>query len=123
MALLRDVDVDGPGYSRELGFGYGGLVAEYRLGTMERFRYAVSGLLGAGSAELEDLVVGTELGSDNFLVFEAGLVARASVFSRAGAGVSLGYRLVAGVDDLPGVGTAQLRGFTLSLSLRVGPFS
>ena len=77
-------------------------------------------LLGAGHAEVRDQLTGTEVGADNFLVGEPEMSILYTVFPGIHLGVSVGYRLTSGVEDLPRVSSGDLNAFTGTLSLRWG---
>jgi hypothetical protein len=121
-ALTKTVELAGAegdtGFN--LNLGYGGLVFRF----WEPLGVSLSGevglLLGAGHADVRAQLTGTEVGSDNFLVGEGELGISYRVLQSVSLGVSVGYRLTSGIQDLPGVSTDDLNAFTGSLSLRVG---
>jgi hypothetical protein len=61
-----------------------------------------------------------EVGSDNFLVAEPEMSILYSFFPGVHLGVSVGYRLTTGVEDLPRVSAGDLNAFTGTISLRLG---
>jgi hypothetical protein len=121
-ALLKTVELAGPvgSIGFNLGFGYGGLFFRY----WEPFSGPLTGelglLLGAGHAEVRDILTGTEVGSDNFFVAEPEVSLFYALFPGVHAGVSFGYRLTAGVEGLPRVSASDINTFTGTLSLRLG---
>ena len=121
-ALLKQVELAGS--EGETGFnldvGYGGLVFRYWEPLIENLTGEVGVLFGAGHAEVRDQLTSAEVGSDNFLVAEPEMSVFYSVFSGIHVGVSVGYRLTSGVEDLPSVSSGDLNAFTGSFSLRWG---
>lgn len=104
---------------RRLDFGYAGVMVE-RLHALDP-DWAATGtvLLGAGHGTVRNRDLGVELGADTFGVveLEGGVVwRRPSPFQASLGG---GYRFTYGVQDLPGVTSADLRGFTLTLGVRL----
>jgi hypothetical protein len=114
----------------ELHVGYGGLVIERALrrqsdGTTEaRAPVGISSrlLIGGGSAEIRDAATGSRVRSDNFLALEPALGVGASVAGRVSIGVAAAYRLAIGVDGLQNIEEGSLRGASLGLWIRIGPF-
>ena len=121
-ALLNDVELAGSegGSGFNLDLGYGGLIFRYWEPLSGSFTGEAGLLLGAGHAEVRDQLTRTEVGSDNFLVAEAEMSLLYSFFPGIHVGVSAGYRLTTGVEDLPRVSTGDLNAFTGTLSLRLG---
>jgi len=121
-ALLNDVQLAGSegGSGFNLDLGYGGLIFRYWEPLSGSFTGEAGLLLGAGHAEVRDQLTRTEVGSDNFLVAEAKMSLLYSFFPGIHVGVSVGYRLTTGVEDLPRVSTGDLNAFTGTLSLRLG---
>ncbi len=121
-ALTRGVELAGSegdtGFN--LNMGYGGLVFRFWEPLGRSLSGEVGLLLGAGHADVQTQLTGTEVGSDNFLVGEGELGISYRVLQSLSLGASVGYRLTSGVQDLPGVSTDDLNAFTGSLSLRVG---
>ena len=108
----------------ELRLRFGGVrLAMSRPGLGEGDPWAVSLLLGTGTARVFSSLLDTDLGSDNFLVVEPSLERRLTDLGPLQIGASAGYRIPLGADPLPGVRPAQLRGasFTLSAALRKDP--
>ncbi len=106
----------------ELAISYAGVQSEYRLVQARVTGIGLRLLVGAGSAKVSLPIVGTELAADNFGVIEPEVVGVFALRGYTELRVQLGYRLVYGVEDLPQVGPGHLRGATLTLSLRLGPF-
>lgn len=120
--LLKQVEIEGTGGGTgfNLDFGYGGFFFRYWEPLADKVRGEAGALLGAGHAEVRDLLTRTEVGSDNFLVAEAELGILYTIFPRVDAGLSLGYRLTTDVDDLPGVTARDLNSFTGAFTFRIG---
>jgi len=120
--VLKSVGLEGP--EGETGFnldmGYGGIFFRYWEPLSGPLIGEVGLLLGAGHGEVRDQLTRREVGSDNFLVAEAEMAAAYRFFHRFFLGASVGYRLTAGVEDLPGVSQEDFNSFTATLSLRVG---
>ncbi len=117
--VLEPVDISaGAGSLVELRTGYGGVTFAKRglLGG----RVGASFLLGAGNAEVRALPVGNQLGSDNFFVFEPEVTLKLPSWHLIHSALGAGFRFVAGVDDLPTLSAADLRGFTVTLMVVVG---
>ena len=121
-ALSKDVELAGSGGDTgfDLDMGYGGLVFRF----WEPFGNSLSGevglLLGAGHAEVQTQLTGTEVGSDNFLVGEGELGISYRILRNFHLGAAVGYRLTSVIEGLPGVSKADLNAFTGSLSFSVG---
>lgn len=117
--VLEPVDISvGASGLMELRTGYGGITFAKRglLGG----RIGAGFLLGAGNAEVRALPVGNQLGSDNFLVFEPEVTLELPSWHVVHSALGAGFRFVAGVDDLPTLSAADLRGFTMTLMVIVG---
>ena len=117
--VLQPVDISvGAGSLLELRTGYGGITVAKRglLGG----RIGASFLLGVGNAEIRALPVGNQLGSDNFLVFEPEVTLEFPSWNMVHSALGGGFRFVTGVDDLPTLTAADLRGFTVTLMVVVG---
>lgn len=121
-ALVNDVEIAGSegDTGNNLSMGYGGLIIRYREPINGPITGQVGLLLGAGHAEVRTQLAGVEVGSDNFLVSEGEIGVVYSLARDAHLGISLGYRLTAGVQDLPRVTASDINGFTGTLSLRIG---
>jgi hypothetical protein len=122
LAMLEDVELAAAqaGSGFDLGMGYGGL--QIRLRQPLGMSFAVEGgaLLGAGHAEVRDLVQRRELGADNFYVIEPDISVFYSFLPGVHVGAAAGYRVVWGVEDLPRVAAEDLRGLTTALTLKIG---
>ncbi len=108
----------------ELTLRYGGVrVAMRRPSLGESDPWALSFLLGTGTARVTSSLLNTELGSDNFLILEPSVERRVSTFGPAELIGAAAYRIPIGAQPLPGVRPNQLRGasVSLSLSLRKNP--
>lgn len=123
-ALLETVELAGSGGDTGfvLDLGYGGLFFNYREPLSGSLMGGAGLLLGAGHAQVRDQLSRREVGSDNFLVGEAEMSLAYTVVPRIHLGFSVGYRLTAGVQDLPRVSASDLDAFTATLSLRVGGY-
>ena len=121
-ALLDNVELAGTGGGTGfvLDFGYGGIFFRYWEPLMNELDAEVGLLLGAGHAEVQDRLTRREIGSSNFMVGEAELGLSYPLVGHIRLGASVGYRLTAGVDDLPRVTNEELNSFTGTLSLRIG---
>ena len=120
--LLQDVEIPGSegGTGIELGMGYGGLFFQLWQSLPMSLTGEVGLLLGGGNAKVRDPLLGVELGSDNFILMEPSLSAFRSIFRGVHLGMSVGYRMVWSVEDLPLVSAKDLESFTGTLSLRLG---
>ncbi len=122
VALAKDVELAGSegdtGFN--LGMGYGGLVFRFWEPLGNSLIGEVGLLLGAGHADVQAQLTGTEVGSDNFLVGEGELGVSYRVLRNLYLGAAVGYRLTSGVQNLPGVTSGDLNAFTGSVFLRVG---
>lgn len=116
-AITKNVEL--PGLD-DLRMGYGGIVVRY-WGTVSReLTWGVGALLGAGNARIRNRVVGTELGSDNFVLAEPSLSLAHPLIRSLHLEVALGYRKAWGVEDLPTLSADDLTSLTGSISLRLG---
>lgn len=124
--VLGRVSLDDPAApGEELSMGYGGVLVRWSPGSAPGdpgLPWEVGALVGAGNAEVRDPVAGVRRGSDNFLVLAPTVSLRKHLAERVGAAVAAGWRLAFSVDDLAGVDEGDLRGWTLGLELRLGPF-
>lgn len=117
--VLEPVDISvSAGGLLQLRTGYGGITVAKRglLGG----RIGAGLFLGAGNAEIRALPVGNQLGSDNFLVFEPEVTLKLPSWNVMRSALGAGFRFVTGVDDLPTLSAADLRGFTVTLMVVVG---
>lgn len=113
-----------------LRMGYGGLTFEWTPRRRSALVRAARGdlspsvrlLAGAGHAEITDPVAGGRLQSSNFLVLEPSLALEAFPARRVSPGITVGYRVVGGVDGLGDLGEGDLRGLFAGVVLRLGPF-
>ncbi len=121
-ALSRRVEITGSesptGF--DLGVGFGGIYVRYAAARWGALAGEWGLLLGAGHAEVNDRLVGLEVGADNFMVLapEAGLTYE--IFRKLHLGASVGYRYVWGVEDLPLLSSEDFRSLTGTLSVRLG---
>ncbi|TVP57431.1 MAG: hypothetical protein EA351_05880 [Gemmatimonadales bacterium] len=108
----------------ELTLRYGGIRVGVRRPSLgEADPWALSFLLGTGTARVTSSLLNTELGADNFLIFEPAVERRVSTVGPVELRGAAAYRIPIGAEPLPGVRPSQLRGvsITLSLSLRKNP--
>jgi len=104
---------------RRLRMGYGGLEVEFPLPAVNDPNLRMSILVGGGNADVSDAIVGTELGSDNFLVLEPRVAWGRALSGPWRGSLSLGYRRAFGVDDLPDSENADLSGITVLFALYI----
>jgi len=123
-ALLETVELAGTGGGTGflLDLGYGGLFLRYWESISGPLKGGAGLLLGAGHAQVRDRLSRREAGSDNFLVGEGEMSLAYTILPRIHMGLSVGYRLTAGVQDLPRVSASDLNSFTATLSLRAGGY-
>jgi len=105
-----------------LHVAYGGLLFEWRLAESASGSLAARLMLGAGNAKVRLPVIGTEIAADNFGVFEPEIIGERPLWSFLALRAQVAYRWVVGVEDLPQVSSAHLRGFSASLSVSLKPF-
>ncbi|MGD8360267.1 MAG: hypothetical protein PVJ04_02465 [Gemmatimonadota bacterium] len=122
ITLLEEVELPGSesGTGFDLGMGYGGVILKHWWDLPGRLTGEGGLLLGAGHATVKDRRTGREVGSENFPILEPEVGLGLRVFRRVYVGVSVGYRLVWSIEDLPRVSPDDLRSFSGTLSLRVG---
>jgi len=106
-----------PGTDLELRSAFGGLVLHYRLTPPEGSDLWLRLTAGAGNAKVDLAVARTRVAADNFGVLEPELGLSRHVAGPLHVGVAVGYRATFGVDDLPGVSPADLRGPTARVVL------
>jgi hypothetical protein len=121
-----DLESEGPFAGAKLHMGYGGLIVERTLSNLplSSSPSSLTGrvLWGLGNASVRDPITRVRFLSDNFFVAEPSLILAAQLHSLVSAGVLAAYRIALGVQDLDRVDGAQLRGWSVGLSLKVGPF-
>lgn len=122
VVLLDEVGLAGSeaGTGFSLDLDYGGIFFRFWQPLSPRLTGELGLVLGAGNAGVKDRLSGTELGSDNFLVAEPEVSLFFGVLSWLRVGVSGGYRMISGMEDLPRVSEGDLKGATGTISLRVG---
>jgi hypothetical protein len=104
----------------ELQWGYGGIfVRMEHPGPTDGSAWHGQILLGAGNGDVEDRTTGLLLDSDNFFVVQPSVGLSRSIRRRFAGSLTLGYRWIAGLEDLRGVRTGDLRAASLHLGLRV----
>jgi hypothetical protein len=122
ITLLEAVELPGSesGTGFDLGMGYGGVILKRWWDLPGRLTGEGGLLLGAGNATVNDRRTGREVGSENFPVLEPEVGLAFRVFREVRIGISVGYRLVWSIQDLPRVSSDDLRSFSGTLSLRAG---
>jgi hypothetical protein len=122
LVLLEEVALAGSeaGSGFSLDFDYGGLFFRFWQPISPRLTGELGLVFGAGNAGVTDRLSGAELGSDNFLVAEPEVSLSFTLLPWVHIGVSGGYRLAWGVEDLPRVSEDELRAATGTISLRLG---
>lgn len=103
------------GNDLELRSAFGGLALHYRLADAPSLWLRLTA--GAGNAKVDLAVARTRIAADNFVVLEPELGVSRPVAGPLHVGVAVGYRATLGVEDLPGVAPADLRGPTARLVL------
>ena len=121
-ALLERVELPASegGSGFDLDLGYGGIFFRYWEPLAGSLIGGAGVLLGAGHAEVRDQLTRNEVGSDNFLVAEAEMSVQYPIYRKIFLGISAGYRLTTGVEDLPRVSDGDLNTFTGTIFLRIG---
>jgi len=121
--LLDPVEIGGetPGSDLELRVSYGGIRVRADRATQGPVGVWIGVLAGAGNAKLGLPVVETEIAADNFGVLEPELGVRMLLGNRLSLQASLGFRIVFGAENLPGLSPSDLRGMTFTASLVGGP--
>lgn len=121
-ALLSTVPVDDRGTASgfDLDVGYGGVVLGFRPNPARAWSLSTGVLLGAGHATVRDPAAGSEVGADNFVIAVPELSLSWRPLTWIGVSAGGGYRLVGGVNDLPGVASGELGGPSLTLELHLG---
>lgn len=119
--MFAAIPLERPGTALDLELGYGGAVvsADFPLPGGSPGLTARA-LLGAGNADVRDRVTGAMVDSDNFGVIEPEVLFHISLTPRLSARVGASYRVVFGVEDLPGASGRQLSAGALVTGLRLG---
>ena len=122
LVLLKEVALEGTeaGTGFSLDLGYGGIFFRFWQPLSPRLTGELGMVLGAGNGKVTDRLSGAEMGSDNFVIAEPEVSIFLTVFPSVHVGISGGYRLAWGVDDLPRVTQDDLRSTTGTLSVRLG---
>lgn len=108
--MIGSSALEGGGLDQDLHLGYGGAVLQFTLtGSPQRY-LALRTLVGSGNAKIKLAVGGGEVAADNFGVLEPGLVGTVTLAGPLRLGAGVAYRHVFGVDDLPNVVPADLKG-------------
>jgi hypothetical protein len=120
LAMPGVVELEGGGLVQELRFGYGGLMIDFRPPGEGPILVGGRILLGAGNAQIRAQPIGNQIGSDNFIVLEPQALAEMPRNSLVRGTITAGYRLVLGVQDLPGLDKSDLANWSVMFSLTVG---
>lgn len=99
-----------PGSDLDLRVAFGGVVGQFLVVDTGDREAWVRLLAGAGNAKLDLAVAQTQIASDNFGVIQPEVGGSFRFLGRLRAGAAVGYRITYGVEDLPGVGSLDLRG-------------
>lgn len=110
------------GTDQELRVAYGGLVVQLDLARRDEWHLWVRVLGGAGNAKVDLAAVRTRIASDNFGVFAPEVGGSAYLKGPLRVGAAVGYRAALGVEDLPGLVPADLRGPSARVLLSVHLF-
>ena len=108
--MLGPSALEAGGLEQDLHLAYGGVILQMTLAGSSRRHLALRALAGAGNAKIKLAVGGAEVSADNFGVLEPELVGTVTLAGPLQVGAGLGYRHVFGVDDLPNVIPADLKG-------------
>jgi hypothetical protein len=122
MGLVSDdimVPVDGPA-AAPLEAGYGGVFLGYVIPVSSMLELTAETLLAGGGIRLEDQP-STDEGWDAVFVFEPAVTAEVRLARILRLGIGAGYRWIGAVDTPP-IRSSDLRGFTGSVTARVGWF-
>jgi hypothetical protein len=123
-----ELKTTGPLAGSQLHMGYGGVVLERTLRVIPVERLSnpssLNGriLLGVGNASVRDPVTRIRFRSDNFAVVEPALLLVLRPHAWLGGAALASYRIAMGVEDLGEVDASELRGWSIGLSLQLGPF-
>jgi hypothetical protein len=96
-----------------------GVERAWEVAAQPRLTPTASLMIGSAHGVVQSRATGAELGSENLLTLEGTGGARYTLHPNVALGLRGGYRWVAGADELPGLPPGTLRGWTLSLSLRL----
>jgi hypothetical protein len=108
---------NGSGGTQEMTFGYGGLTVHYGLLTGSPFQVSVGALAAGGEISLRS--AGGSWQDDGVFVFEPQIEGHLNFTRWMRAGLTFGYRLVAGVDS---VGKSDFAGPIAGANLQFGWF-
>jgi hypothetical protein len=122
-----DLEIPPPLETLELHLGYAGVLLERGLGSLSgasprAATFIARVMLGAGNAEVRDSATGARLRSDNFALIEPTITVLAPLSGVVSGGASASYRMVGGVDGLQDIDEENLRGWSVGLLVRFGPF-
>lgn len=106
----------------DLHVAYGGVLLEAPLAARSRATLSARLLLGVGNAKVSVPVAATLLGADNFGVVEPEIHASLGLSGTLAVTVGASFRATFGVEDLPGVAPADLRGASVRAGLSFRTF-
>ena len=110
---------EGPANGSEIGTGYGGILLRWRpAGDAPGIRWAGGLLLGAGTARIRSPLAGTPVITENYFVLEPRIQLGVAQDRRLRFHGEAAYRIALTADPPTGIGTAELRGATLSLAVQ-----
>lgn len=115
--MLNSSTLESSGSDLEFRMAYGGVLLQFTLAGSEDRYVAIRGLIGAGNAKIKEPVAGFEVGADNFGVLAPEVAGALTLVGPLQIGLGVGYRHVFGVNDLPGVAPADLKGFSAGVRL------
>ena len=110
---------EGSPHRSEVGTGYGGVLLMWRpAGDAPGIRWAGGLLLGAGAARIRSPLAGTPGITENYFVLEPRIQLGVAQDRRLRFHGEAAYRIALTADPPTGIGTAELRGATLSLAVQ-----
>ena len=102
----------------ELSLGYAGVhLRVFATSGFLEDRLSGNLLAGAGTARIRSALVGTDVATDNFAVFEPSLSWRIRAPRGVQGSVGAGYRFTFGSDPLPGVDPGAIQGVVVSVAV------
>lgn len=122
MTKRSTVEGQTAGARYDFRMAYGGVAAQARLLGNRNHGLELRALVGAGNGKVRLPVVGTLIAADNFGVVEPALAGTVRLFPGVHLQGSVAWRWAFGVQDLPGVSTDDLRGFSARLGFAIRNF-
>lgn len=107
---------------RDLRMAYGGVVADVELVRDARWDLRARALMGAGNGKITLRLAGVQLAADNFGVFEPEVCGSWHLSRSTSIVGTLAYRYAFGVNDLPNVSEANLRGISFGVGFAARSF-